>query len=90
MVLNMADRVSGLAVRDVEGVVGMRVNAVVPRSTEVPLAGNRGESILLAKKPGHAAKAIQELVKRLLLDEMGGTAEGKGAGKKGRRRGVQA
>lgn len=90
MVVNMADRVSGLAVRDVEGVVGMRVNVVVPRSKDVPLAGNRGESILLAKKPGDAAKAINKLVERLLLDEMGGPADGQRAGKKGRRRGVQA
>lgn len=64
VVLNFADRRSGMSVRDVEGVIGLPVNVVVPRSNDVPLAGNRGEPILLKKRGGPVQKAIRSLVKR--------------------------
>lgn len=63
-VLNFADRQSGMSVRDVEAVVGMPVNVVVPRAAEVYLSSNRGVPVLLDKKGGAAAKAIGQLVKR--------------------------
>jgi pilus assembly protein CpaE len=63
-VLNFADRQSGMSVRDVEAVVGLPVNVVVPRAAEVSLAANRGVPVLLDKKAGAAAKAIRQLVKR--------------------------
>jgi len=63
-VLNFADRQSGMGVRDVEAVVGLPVNVVVPRASEVGLAANRGVPVLLDKKGGPAAKAIRQLVKR--------------------------
>ena len=69
-VLNFADRQSGMSVRDVEAVVGLPVNIVVPRAAEVSLASNRGVPVLLDKKAGAAAKAIRQLVKR--FDEKGG------------------
>ena len=69
-VLNFADRQSGMSVRDVEAVVGLPVNVVVPRAAEVSLAANRGVPVLLDKKAGAAAKAIRQLVKR--FDEKGG------------------
>jgi pilus assembly protein CpaE len=68
-VLNFADRQSGMSVRDVEAVVGLPVNIVVPRAPEVSLASNRGVPVLLDKKAGAAAKAIRQLVKR--FDEKG-------------------
>lgn len=64
LVLNFADRQSGLSVRDVEAVVGLPVNVVVPRAHEVALASNRGVPVLMEKKSGAAAKAIQNVVKR--------------------------
>ncbi len=63
--LNFADRQSGLSVRDVEAVVGLPVNVVVPRSPEVALSSNRGVPVLMEKKGGPAAKAMSNVVKRL-------------------------
>ncbi|VXB69703.1 P-loop NTPase [Aeromicrobium sp. 9AM] len=62
ILLNFADRNAGLTVRDVENVVGLPVSVVVPRSPDVTVAGNRGESLMLAKKPGPVAKALSQLV----------------------------
>jgi len=69
-VLNFADRSSGMSVRDVEAVVGVPVDVVVPRAPEVSLGSNRGVPVLLEKKGGPAARAIRKLVKRF---ETGGT-----------------
>ena len=65
LVLNFADRDSGLTVRDVEAVVGLPVNVVVPRASEVALASNRGVPVLMEKKGGPAAKALNNVVKRI-------------------------
>lgn len=64
LVLNFADRQSGLSVRDVEAIVGLPVNVVVPRAPEVALASNRGVPVLMETKSGAAAKAIKNVVKR--------------------------
>lgn len=64
VVLNMADRRSGMSLRDVENLIGMKVNVVVPRTDDVPFAGNTGEPILLKKKTGEVHKALTELVNR--------------------------
>ena len=63
-VLNFADRQSGMSVRDVEAVVGLPVNIVVPRAAQVYVSANRGVPVLLDKKGGPAAKAMRKLVKR--------------------------
>lgn len=68
VVLNFVDRRSGLVVRDVEAVIGMPVNIVLPRSPDVLLAGNRGEPIILKKRGGPTAKAIRKLAIRLRQD----------------------
>lgn len=91
LVLNMADQHSGLTSRDVEAVVGMPVAVTVPRSQDVPLAGNHGEPILLAKKPGAAGKALDSLVRRLAeptqeAAEATGKRRGMRAAKRGARR----
>ncbi len=70
--LNLADRQSGLSVRDVEAVVGLPVNVVVPRSQEVALSSNRGVPVLMEKKGGPAAKAMNNVVKRLEDDGSSG------------------
>jgi pilus assembly protein CpaE len=64
-VLNFADRQSGMSVRDVEAVVGLPVNVVVPRASQVYLSANRGVPVMLDKKGGPAAKSMRQLVKRL-------------------------
>jgi len=60
--LNFSDRNAGLTVKDVETVIGMPVAVSVPRSGDVTVAGNRGEALMMAKKPGPVAKAITKLV----------------------------
>ena len=65
IVLNFEDRRSGLVVRDVEAVIGMPVDVVIPRSTDVPLAGNQGEPLVLVKRNGPVTKAMKKLVARL-------------------------
>jgi pilus assembly protein CpaE len=67
-VLNFADRHSGMSVRDVEAVVGLPVNVVVPRASEVALSANRGVPVLLDGKGGPGAKAMRQLVKRFQAD----------------------
>ena len=67
--LNFADRQSGLSVRDVEAVVGLPVNVVVPRAQEVALSANRGVPVLMEKKGGPATKAMNNVVKRLQADD---------------------
>ena len=70
-VLNFADRQSGMSIRDVEAVVGLPVNVVVPRSPEVSLSANRGIPVLLDKKGGPAVKSMRQLVKRFDADRHG-------------------
>lgn len=67
--LNFADRRSGLGVRDVEAVIGLPVHVVIPRSQDVPIAGNRGEPLMLKKRGGPVSKAVRGLIDRILLDE---------------------
>ena len=95
VVLNMEDRHSGLVVRDVEGVLGVPVNVTIPRSSEVPVAGNRGETLLTTKKLGAAAKAIVALAGRLSVGDDPGQPEESGrkkkkAAKMGKRRGEKS
>jgi len=80
LLLNFADRQAGLSVRDVEAVVGLPVNVVVPRSQEVALSANRGVPVLMEKKGGPAAKAMNNVVKRLEDD---GSAKTNGFAHKG-------
>lgn len=63
LVLNLADNQSGMKVKDVEAVVGLPVDVVIPRSSEVQLAANHGTPIMLhKKKAGPFAKAIRNLI----------------------------
>ncbi|TFC15182.1 MinD/ParA family protein [Cryobacterium algoritolerans] len=64
VVLNLADRASGLSVRDVESIIGVPVDVAVPRSKYVALSTNRGIPLLQsgARNPGSAA--LTNLVQR--------------------------
>jgi pilus assembly protein CpaE len=66
LALNLADRQSGLKVKDVEGVVGMPVDVVIQRSADVQLAANHGQPLMLrTKKGGPFVKSIHTLMDRL-------------------------
>jgi pilus assembly protein CpaE len=64
VVLNFADRVSGLSVRDVEATTGVPVDIAIPRSKLVMLSSNRGIPLLQDRDSNSASKALAELVRR--------------------------
>jgi pilus assembly protein CpaE len=62
LVVNMADRRSGMKPEDVSAVVGLPVSTVIPRTPDMLLAGNKGVPLLFKKKQGGAAaKAMRGL-----------------------------
>ena len=65
VVLNFADRRSGLTVKDVETVIGTGVDVTLPRSKAVPLSTNRGVPLLQSGSRDHVAKELNRLVARL-------------------------
>jgi MinD-like ATPase involved in chromosome partitioning or flagellar assembly len=65
LVLNFADRTSGLTVKDVATIVGMPPDVIVPRSPAVLLASNRGEPLIHREVRDPAARAIRELIARI-------------------------
>jgi len=64
VVLNFADRVSGLTVRDVEATTGVPVDIAIPRSKLVVLSSNRGVPLLEDRDRNSASKALGQLVRR--------------------------
>lgn len=66
LALNLADNRSGMKVRDVEAVIGIPVDVVIPRSSDVQLASNHGTPIMLLKKRGGPfGKAIRVLIEHV-------------------------
>ncbi|MGJ9411378.1 CpaE family protein [Aeromicrobium sp. CF4.19] len=66
LALNLADRRSGMKVKDVEAVVGLPVDIVIPRSSDVQLAANHGQPLMLRKKRGGPfVKAVSSMIERL-------------------------
>ncbi|MFO7690795.1 MAG: hypothetical protein R6W83_09645 [Cryobacterium sp.] len=64
VVLNFADRVSGLSVRDIEATIGVPVDIAVPRSSAVTLSTNRGVPLLQDGRKDPASAALNRLVCR--------------------------
>jgi len=64
VVLNFADRTSGLTVRDVEATIGVPVDIAIPRSKLVVVSTNRGIPILEAGGRNPVASALSGLVAR--------------------------
>lgn len=64
VVLNLADRASGLSVKDIEATIGVPVDVAVPRSSLVTLSTNRGVPLLESGKKNPASAALTELVRR--------------------------
>ncbi len=63
--VNFADKQSGLRIKDVEAIVGLPVDIVLPRMHEVQSAANRGVPALTAMKSGPFVKSIRNLAKRV-------------------------
>ncbi|MFF1251031.1 CpaE family protein [Pseudarthrobacter sp. NPDC058329] len=64
VVLNMADRRTGLTVQDVEATIGAPVDVVLPRSRAVPFSTNKGVPLLQDGSRDAAAKGLRHLVER--------------------------
>ncbi|RJU02677.1 MinD/ParA family protein [Arthrobacter frigidicola] len=64
VVLNFADRRSGISVQDVEATLGVPVDVVIPRSRTLPFSTNRGIPVLQGTARDAATKGLQDLVDR--------------------------
>ncbi|MCT9623747.1 AAA family ATPase [Pseudarthrobacter equi] len=64
VVLNMADRKTGLTVQDVEATIGAPVDVVLPRSRAVPFSTNKGVPLLQDGSRDAVAKGLRQLVER--------------------------
>lgn len=64
VVLNFADKYSGLRVQDVEETIGVPVDVILPRSKTIPLSTNRGVPLLQDNVRDAAAKGLRKLVAR--------------------------
>jgi Flp pilus assembly CpaE family ATPase len=64
VVLNMADRKTGLTVQDVEATIGAPVDVVLPRSRTVPFSTNKGVPLLQDGSRDGVAKGLRQLVER--------------------------
>lgn len=64
VVLNMADRRSGLTLQDVEATIGAPIDVVLPRSRTLPFSTNKGVPLLQDGARDPAAKGLRQLVER--------------------------
>jgi len=62
--VNLADRGTGLSIRDIEATIRRPVDVVIPRSRDVAYATNRGVPLLQEKTRSKAAKALRKLAGR--------------------------
>lgn len=68
LILNFADRRSGLTLNDVEAVIGGPVDVVLPRSRVVPYSTNKGVPLLQEGARDPFTKALRRLVERISTD----------------------
>lgn len=65
LVVNFADKSSGLSLTDIEGVLGMEPSVVLERDPGVVLANNQGTPLAMAKKKSEVAKLLAEFAAAL-------------------------
>jgi pilus assembly protein CpaE len=89
LVLNRADSKVKLTASDVEHVLKLRADAMIPSSRLVPLSLNRGSPILLDEPKSNVAKSINALADRILkLHPQGSTLHASEQGEAPVRRGL--
>lgn len=64
VVLNFADRRSGLTLQDVEATIGCPVDVVLPRSRAVPFSTNKGVPLLQEGTRDPVTKGLRQLAER--------------------------
>ena len=65
LIVNFADKSSGIEVADIENVLGLRPSAVLPRDNSVVLANNRGTALALERKRGEVVKRLAAFAEEL-------------------------
>ena len=65
VILNFANKHSGLSVKDVEDTVGLPVDIVLPHSRTLPFSTNAGVPLLQDNRKDPATKGLKKLVHRL-------------------------
>jgi pilus assembly protein CpaE len=73
VVMNFADRRSGIGIREVEAVIGLPVQVVVPRSLKVQMSNDLGEAVMEKRRRGSVVKAFDRLVELIHADELTAT-----------------
>ncbi|MBI4730366.1 MAG: hypothetical protein HY775_12855 [Acidobacteria bacterium] len=68
VVLNRADSKVGLGADEVERIMKLRVDAMIPSSRLVPLSLNRGRPLVLDEPRSDVAKSVGALADRLIAD----------------------
>jgi pilus assembly protein CpaE len=68
LLLNFADKHSGITVTDVERVLGRTIDVVLPRSRAVPLSTNQGIPLLQSRPRDRVTRGLQQLVERFQPD----------------------
>lgn len=66
IVINMAERRSGMSVEDVQTTIGCRVDLVLPRHKDVLASVNEGIPLLQGTRNGPVSKGLRQLVERYL------------------------
>ena len=65
VVLNFADKRSGLTVKDVETTIGLPVEIVLPHSRAVPFSTNSGVTMIQTTRRGPVTKGLGSLVAKI-------------------------
>ena len=65
VVLNRADRKSGLSERDAERILGLPIDVVIPASERVPMAANHGELVVAARKRNPIRRHFKEVARKV-------------------------
>jgi pilus assembly protein CpaE len=63
VVLNRTDSRSGLTERDAERIIGLPIDAVIPASDRVALAGNQGELVVASRRRNPVRRQFMELAR---------------------------
>lgn len=73
LIVNLADKRSGLTVRDIEAMLRMPVAAVLPRSAEIALATNIGQPVLLSRRRTRATRLLERFAALMTVPSSSGT-----------------
>ena len=80
VVVNFAERSSGLSIRDIEATIGTKVDIAIPRSKELAFSTNNGVPLLQSHTRGAAARQLKKITEN--FDPSSATQPRKGVHKR--------